>query len=213
MLLTGPADNIPGGRPQGGERSYQVRPILEYTNRGRRFVRKTPSRGVRLLLSRASVQPSSLPRAVAHAGDPNSTPALLSTGRDRAALATPNWRRGSRPVFKRCRPCASGRRPSRTSPFGVGGGSCIQRHPWARRRRFPTSASVLVGSLRPTADASHRSRRGAARCAPVCVRWRSELSRFARRQEPASRAKGDTLRRRREVRAVRDAGAPVPGVS
>ena len=41
----GSADNIPVGAPQRGERSYQVRPILEGKNRGRHFVRKTPSPG------------------------------------------------------------------------------------------------------------------------------------------------------------------------
>ena len=40
-----------------------------------------PSPGVRFLLSQASVQPSSLPRAVAHAGDPNSTPGSPSCWR------------------------------------------------------------------------------------------------------------------------------------
>src|SRR3954454_17273441 len=44
-----------------GERSYQVRPILEGKNRGRHFVRKTPhARGVRVLWSQTSVQPSTL---------------------------------------------------------------------------------------------------------------------------------------------------------
>src|ERR1700716_1194549 len=44
-----------------GERSYQVRPILEGKNRGRHFVRKTPhARGVRVLSSQTSVQPSTL---------------------------------------------------------------------------------------------------------------------------------------------------------
>jgi hypothetical protein len=37
----GPADNIAVDAHKG-ERSYQVRPILEGKNRGRHFVRKTP---------------------------------------------------------------------------------------------------------------------------------------------------------------------------
>ena len=39
----GPADNIPVDALTAGERSYQVRPILEGKNRGRHFVSKTPS--------------------------------------------------------------------------------------------------------------------------------------------------------------------------
>jgi hypothetical protein len=42
-VVGGPADNIPVDALHWGERSYQVRPILEGKNRGRHFVRKTPS--------------------------------------------------------------------------------------------------------------------------------------------------------------------------
>src|ERR1039458_8896085 len=63
--------------PPRGERSYQVRPILEGKNRGRHFVRKTPSPGVRFLWSQTSIQPSTLTRTVARAGKPNSTPGFL----------------------------------------------------------------------------------------------------------------------------------------
>jgi hypothetical protein len=44
----------------GGERSYQVRPILEGKNRGRHFVRKTPSPEVNRIRSQTSVRPSTL---------------------------------------------------------------------------------------------------------------------------------------------------------
>ena len=50
----------PIGTPPGANAPYQARPILESTNRGRHFVRKTPSPRVRSLWSQATVQPSSL---------------------------------------------------------------------------------------------------------------------------------------------------------
>jgi hypothetical protein len=42
-VVGGPVDNIPVDALNEGERSYQVRPILEGKNRGRHFVSKTPS--------------------------------------------------------------------------------------------------------------------------------------------------------------------------
>ena len=46
MLLTADRPTTSRWAPlSGGERSYQVRPILEGKNRGRHFVRKTPSPG------------------------------------------------------------------------------------------------------------------------------------------------------------------------
>jgi hypothetical protein len=63
----GPADNIPVDAQQG-ERSYQVRPTLDGTNRGRHFREKTPTSRVRSEMGQTSVQPSTLTRTVARAG-------------------------------------------------------------------------------------------------------------------------------------------------
>ncbi len=60
LVKGGSADNLPVGALHSGERSYQARPILEDKNRGRHFVAKTPTPGVRVLLSQTSVQPSTL---------------------------------------------------------------------------------------------------------------------------------------------------------
>ena len=60
LVKGGSADNLPVGALTRGERSYQARPILEDKNRGRHFVAKTPTPGVRVLLSQTSVQPSTL---------------------------------------------------------------------------------------------------------------------------------------------------------
>ncbi len=88
-VVGGPADNIPVDAPQG-ERSYQVRPILEGKNRGRHFVRKTPSPesiafGVR---PRFAFDPT---RTVAHAGQPNSTPGSHSRSTLGMALGSAEW--------------------------------------------------------------------------------------------------------------------------
>src|SRR4051794_12173486 len=54
------ADNIPVGAKPLTERSYQVRPILEGTNRGRHFENKTPANGSDTSRSQAPVPPSTL---------------------------------------------------------------------------------------------------------------------------------------------------------
>src|SRR3954470_18263324 len=54
------ADNIPVGAKRLAERSYQVRPILEGTNRGRHFETKTPANGSDTSRSQAPVPPSTL---------------------------------------------------------------------------------------------------------------------------------------------------------
>src|SRR2546421_8566466 len=46
--------------PLQGERSYQVRPILEGKNRGRHFVRKNTLAEVNRIRSQTSVRPSTL---------------------------------------------------------------------------------------------------------------------------------------------------------
>ena len=67
-VVGGSADNVPVGAPTRGERFYQVRPILERQEpRPTLHAEDTPRRGVRLLSSQTSVQPSSLTRAVARA--------------------------------------------------------------------------------------------------------------------------------------------------
>src|SRR3954451_16360401 len=49
------ADNIPVGAKRLAEPSYQVRPILEGTNRGRHFETKTPANGSDTSRSQAPV--------------------------------------------------------------------------------------------------------------------------------------------------------------
>ena len=61
VINGGSADNIPVDAPLWGERSYQVRPILESKNRGRHFVRETPvAEESNRFLGQASAQPSTL---------------------------------------------------------------------------------------------------------------------------------------------------------
>ena len=47
-VVGGPADNIPVDAAPRGERSYQVRPILDGTNRDRHFRAKTPTSRVKI---------------------------------------------------------------------------------------------------------------------------------------------------------------------
>ena len=72
----------PGGRPPRGERSYQVRPDpSKARTEADTSSARHPSPGVRSLSSQASVQPSTVARAVTHAGDGNSTPGSLRWSR------------------------------------------------------------------------------------------------------------------------------------
>jgi hypothetical protein len=116
-VVGGPADNIPVDAPHRGERSYQVRPILEGKNRGRHFVRKTPLAGeVRSLWSQASVQPSSLRRPSPAQTSLNSTPGSLASSPPKLPPWTRTPRRraaaGSR---RKARPAAPRQRLTRPS--------------------------------------------------------------------------------------------------
>jgi hypothetical protein len=104
----------PGGRPPRGERSYQVRPILEGKNRGRHFVRKTPLAGSQIALEPDLGSASDPTRAVTRAGTEiqhRDRFPLPPAPRRAIALATFQWPE----IRPRSRPLRPRRRSGRTA--------------------------------------------------------------------------------------------------
>ncbi len=111
-LVGGPADNTPVSAPKGGKRSF--RPILENTNRGRHFVRKTPLVGSQIALEPSLGSAFDPTRPVARVGHPrfNTGKALPSDGRYRSRS---RWRPNGAARRRRAR-CAG--------LLGVAGRAC-----------------------------------------------------------------------------------------
>src|SRR5438067_9840031 len=79
MLLTADRPTTSRWAPlTGGERSYQVRPILEGKNRGRHFVSKTPTPGSHSAFESGLGSAFDPTRTVPRAGTEDSTPGALS---------------------------------------------------------------------------------------------------------------------------------------
>jgi hypothetical protein len=146
--------------PPQGERSYQVRPILEGKNRGRHFVRKTPTPAVKRIRSQTSVQPSTLREPSPARGDQSEHRDCIRAGRvrrrRRARLRNATHRAvSSLPAGRVHRPDAAQagprRLPARAAAF-------IGREP-ARSPRKERSADVGCSACRTTTRWSGASRR------------------------------------------------------
>ena len=157
MLFGGPADNIPvdalhgANAPIRSGRSSKARTEADTSSE------RHPSPGVRSLWSQTSVQPSSLTRAVAHAGDRNSTPGSLwqrCRGSVRAAGSAAaisiNDRVSSGRTSSRWRKLSSTRAGTACSPAGP--------KPACQLRRAQPACSSSNASGSPRASANSRSR-------------------------------------------------------